>query len=804
MVLPGTFSLTSCHLHSALSLLVAAVALPSPALAHPGESARCSRAAAALAGVDPFELVSGPALLAAAGGTATDLSASPPFSNPFTVRNDHLADTDLIHNLLQIEVVPGTTTASLVGSNTMTLTSLVPAGAGGLSSFVFQLAPNLTVTAAEVDGIAMPLPVIESGSARRVQLPRAYFAGEQFAVKISYSGTPSSGAVFIGANFFHSLSQTGHAGDWMPCKEADDGTRGDNRDKSLWDIWVTHSSTRSAVANGTRQGIDTLSGNRRRTRFSCRYPMSTYLACVAVDSYTTASFNYSYPLPAGGTGTMPVEFFGFGSTVSNAMRQVGDMLDAFRRAYTLYPWIEERYAIYKFGFSGGMEHQTTTGQSIISDPSLNAHELAHQWWGDSVTCASWMDVWLNEGFATYSEAIWTEYAPGGSKAAYLSTMAAMRATAANASRTVYKWGTYTFRGYFDEASYEGGAWVLHMLRRRLGDAAFFATLRNYYNLYHGGTATTADFFAVAQSTSGLDLTRFADQWLNSKDDPTVVVTAQPFSAFSRDYVRVSISQGNTNLEFPLDLRFGFGSSTLTSAVLVDAPTEVFTVPAPSGLAAAAASGSGAWSRAVDPEGWLLYRTAPVIAVGTVTAPPVLLETIPAAGAQFDAGSLPLEVVLRFSAALALQPGDITLTGLVGEIPTTIAPAVGGSEIHVQLPPGLRGGAYQIRWRDGVLGLDGQTLDGELTDRGVAGGLPSGDGAPGGAGAFAFTVSGLPCPADFTADSFVDDADFVFFAAQYDLFSIPPAAPAADLNGDGFVDDGDFVIFSAAYDQFACP
>src|SRR5262249_15754047 len=145
------------------------------------------------------------------------------------------------------------------------------------------------------------------------------------------------------------------------------------------------------------------------------YKTAPYLWFFSSTNYNQWSRTYTYQLPGGGTGTMPVEFsiYPASDTAANraAWEKVVDMLGVFSQLFGEYPFVGEKYGIYQFPFAGGMEHQTYTGQGTFVE-YVTAHELGHQWWGDNVTCRTWNHIWLNEGFATYCEALWEEFKPG--------------------------------------------------------------------------------------------------------------------------------------------------------------------------------------------------------------------------------------------------------------------------------------------------------------------------------------------------------------------------------------------------------
>jgi hypothetical protein len=199
-------------------------------------------------------------------------------------------------------------------------------------------------------------------------------------------------------------------------------------------------------------------------------------------------------------------------------------------------------AIVPFGY-GGMEHQTITTLNLYlkTDEKVVVHELAHQWWGDLVTCGTWKDVWLNESFATYAEALWAER-NGGREA--------LRRYMHSALEHFYygSWqgGPYDPEGQgfnlFDDVVYSKGAWVLHTLRGVIGDSSFFGALERYRELYAGKTATTEDFRAVIDTVAGRSMGWFFDQWVYGRGWP---VYASTFS-WAPDTLTLRVTQEQSN------------------------------------------------------------------------------------------------------------------------------------------------------------------------------------------------------------------------------------------------------------------
>jgi len=229
-----------------------------------------------------------------------------------------------------------------------------------------------------------------------------------------------------------------------------------------------------------------------------------------------AKFNhwedYYYSLDS--SKKMPVDYYSFPKYTDYAKRDwknTPGMIKFYSNLFGEYPFINEKYGMAMFGWTAGaMEHQTLTGIGYTlvsgdgSSEDVVAHELAHQWFGDAVTPESWKDIWLNEGFATYSEVLWEEYTE---KKNLKEIMAGKDYGYFNG--TVYNPGGFLL----NSTVYQKGAWCLHMLRGTLGDSVFFKIMRMYYDKYKYKNAGTKDFKVLCEEISGKDLTDFFDQWI---------------------------------------------------------------------------------------------------------------------------------------------------------------------------------------------------------------------------------------------------------------------------------------------------
>lgn len=334
---------------------------------------------------------------------------------------------------------------------------------------------------------------------------------EYFTLFISYYGKPLHTGFdsftfkeIDGQKVIYSLNEPTFAPTWFPCKDI-------LTDKFLCNMNVTVSPGQVAVSNGLLSEVKKdVSGNEVYC-WKSNYPIATYLVSLVVANFNTWSDVY-YSLDS--TVKMPVDYYSFPKYTEKAKtdwKRTPSMIKYFSDMVGEYPFINEKYGMAMFGWtSGAMEHQTLTsmGYSLVTGNGKNedvvAHELAHQWFGDAITPESWKDVWLNEGFATYLEALWTAY----------SNESSINSVMTKKDYGVFNGTVYAPDGFiFNSTVYQKGAWCLHMLRGCVGDSVFFQILRNYYDIYKYKNANTKDFKIICEKISGKDLTDFFDQWI---------------------------------------------------------------------------------------------------------------------------------------------------------------------------------------------------------------------------------------------------------------------------------------------------
>ena len=333
---------------------------------------------------------------------------------------------------------------------------------------------------------------------------------DTFVVVITYSGTPQRGGFdgFVfgsvqGNSLIYNISEPNFASTWFPCDD-------DPADKAYLDMKITNDSQYVSVSNGLLESIVSTC-SKKTYHYKTLYPISTYLVAVY-----SAPYKSYYDIYSGlsGNDSMKIEYYVMPEHFDYAKTDFADhvdMMGTLSKLFGEYPFIKEKYGVAEFLWNfGAMENQTITGIGYNFIGGHNffldtyVHELAHHWWGNSVGPKTWNDIWLNEGFATYSEALYAE-AKGGKEA--------LKYKMQSKFSDNFRGTLYAPKDLFGQTVYDKGAWVLHMLRYEIGDSNFFNSLHKYYDLYKYSNASVEDFKEVCENVSGLNLDKYFDQWV---------------------------------------------------------------------------------------------------------------------------------------------------------------------------------------------------------------------------------------------------------------------------------------------------
>jgi aminopeptidase N len=411
----------------------------------------------------------------------------------------------------------------------------------------------------------------------QVQLAQARQSGELFTLQVNYHGRPrSDGFGSFGFDFHDgvpiiwTLSEPYFARAWWPCKD----TPSDKADSV--DVILTVPDGLTAASNGSLVS-NTDNGDGTRTfHWHEAYPITTYLVSLAITNYATYSESFNYSPDA----SMEVQYYIYPEALDDAQERLNQtltMLTFFHEVFGPYPFLSEKYGIAQFPWGGGMEHQTITSQGSFG-VSLTAHELAHQWWGDKITTANWQEIWLNEGFASYAEALYFEHTDGTE---FYHTY--MGWNDSDFPHPLYVDDTTTVRRIFHRTVYDKGAWFLHMLRHIVGDSTFFDILLAYSQdpRFAYGNATTAGFQEVCESVSGTDLDWFFQPWIYEIGRPTYRVEWCPEQASGTDILSLKIEQtqylqqGLFPMPIDITVQTGLGDTTVT--VFNDSAQQTFEI-----------------------------------------------------------------------------------------------------------------------------------------------------------------------------------------------------------------------------------
>lgn len=455
---------------------------------------------------------------------------------------------DVLHYYFKINLLPvdksieceSIITAVLLNSN--------------LSEIELNLYDNLKINSLELNNTRTEF----KRNKNKIYIQTNELISDTVTIKINYSGKPKragfDGFVFgevNGSNLIYNISEPTYAPTWFVCDD-------DPSDKTYLDIEITNDSQFVSVSNGVLQSVKS-SKDKKTYHYKTLYPISTYL--IAVYSAPYKSFQDIY-ISMDGKDTMNVQYYVLPEHLNQAKVDFADhvdMLQVFSKMFGEYPFIKEKYGVAEFLWNfGAMENQTITGigynflsgRDFFKDTYV--HELAHHWWGNSVSPKTWNDIWLNEGFATYCEALYAETKFGKS---------ALRSKMMSKFSENFKGTLYAPKNLFSETVYEKGGWVLHMLRYELGDSTFFNSMRKYYSTYQYSNASVDDFKTVCEMVSGKNLDKFFDQWIYTGDEiPYIDYAYTVNQKDGKNYCTLKIFQTQEKypeFHFPLDIEIVF-------------------------------------------------------------------------------------------------------------------------------------------------------------------------------------------------------------------------------------------------------
>lgn len=378
-----------------------------------------------------------------------------------------------------------------------------------------------TIDTVEVEG--QPADFLRRGGELIITPPQTLAEGESFTVEVAYSGQPTGERGYSAGWVRHArgvfvASEPAGAARWYPVNDHP-------RDKATYTFRITVPEPYVVAANGLLQEVID-SGATQTYVWETVHPMASYLATVNIGDFVVQTDE--------GPGGLPIRNYFPARLAEDAapiFDRTDEMIAYFSEVFAPYPFEAYGVVMADTALFFALETQTLSlfGAEVVpnaltgvvpgwrtSVESVIAHELAHQWFGNSVSPENWEDIWLNEGFATYASALWTEHTLGTE--AFEDDMRGYYRFLAMGQ---YVPGQPPKNNLFNQGVYLQGAWTLHALRLEVGDAVFFDILRAYYDRYQYSNASTADFIAVAEEVSGQDLTALFDAWLFEGGVPPV-------------------------------------------------------------------------------------------------------------------------------------------------------------------------------------------------------------------------------------------------------------------------------------------
>lgn len=467
--------------------------------------------------------------------------------------NPNTLNYDLRYQRLELDLDP----AQQFVSGTVT-SHFVPNQ--NISSIYFDLSDALTVSEVKYHGAILPFTQLATKELK-IDFPAVIPSSSLDSLSIKYSGAPdtggSAGDAFTvstqnGTPVLYTLSEPYGAQEWFPTKQS----LNDKIEKV--DLKINTPSQYNVASNGKLYSETLLPGNRKLTYWQTNYPIPAYLIALGITNYTKLNDTMGSP-------AFPFVNYLYPSTTSNStimsnINWTKTVMNTFEEYFGPYPYRNEKYGHMQFGWGGGMEHATMSSMGSWGKEII-AHELAHQWFGDKVTCGAWNDIWLNEGFATFGEHLANEklLMTNSQFMSYLSSE--MNYITSSSGGSVYVSDTNlgnTGAIFSGRLSYSKGGYVVRMIKWILGDDVFYSALKDYHSRPElaYGYAKTADLKNSLLMSTGKDFTEFFNDWIYGQGHPTYQIR---WNQTSDQMLRFKVSQTTSHssvnfFEMPLPIK----------------------------------------------------------------------------------------------------------------------------------------------------------------------------------------------------------------------------------------------------------
>jgi aminopeptidase N len=452
---------------------------------------------------------------------------------------------------------------------------------------------DMEVDALQVNGADRPF--VHRDGRLLFDFDRIYFRNERVVIEARYHGKPASEAMIFRNNLYgrravFTDNWPDRAHHWFPSIDHPS-------DKASIEISITAPGRYDVISVGRRVHAEYLGDGRKRTIWSESRDIPTY--CMAIGM---AEFSIQMP---GALGAVPLMWYSYpqdADTAALMFRRTAEALRYFETVIGPYPY-EKLAQVQSTIPLSGMENASAIfyNESVVkktpSAEHLVPHEIAHQWFGDSITESDWDHLWLSEGFATYFDALFYEHCQGTAALQQLMADYAQQLDEYKPSHTtrIIDPSEKDPLRKLNPLNYKKGAWILHMLRGVLGEDAFFKGIRYYYRLYEGGTARSEDFQKAMESSSGISLDAFFRQWLYQPGWPQYSVSFHWDERAHQVECIVRQLQITGLFDMPLEIAFMIDDRQEVRRLRVTKAKQEFKIPLPDKPS----------SIEIDPNGWIL-------------------------------------------------------------------------------------------------------------------------------------------------------------------------------------------------------